>query len=348
MDYRANLRFPITLPDGRQVWPEKQWQWSKERVEHAQENDEVVFSEGAGKISVSYKQYLRDIEGEERRRKLASIITGYYTQQGTAESVNLFGQEHKFSFPKPEGLILHILECCTSPGDVVLDSFAGSGTTGAVAHKMARRWIMVELGEHCHTHIIPRMKKVIDGDDHGGITETVGWKGGGGFRYYRLAPSLLEKDRWGNWVISRLYNPAMLAEAVCKLMGFTYAPSEEYYWMHGFSSERDFIYVTTQSLTGAQLRAISEDVGEHRSLLICCKAFRADVGAFPNLSVKKIPQAVLRKCEWGKDDYSLSVASLSTAKLDEEPFTSTLQAADLKIGQPPPHQPDLFNEAASK
>lgn len=77
----------------------------------------------------------------------------------------------------------------TNPGDLVLDSFAGSGTTGAVAHKMGRRWIMVELGEHCHTHIIPRLKKVIDGEDKGGITESVGWQGGGGFRYYRLAPA---------------------------------------------------------------------------------------------------------------------------------------------------------------
>ena len=105
------------------------------------------------------------------------------------------------------------LHIATNPGDLVLDSFAGSGTTGAVAHKMGRRWIMVELGEHCHTHIIPRLKKVIDGEDPGGITEAVGWKGGGGFRYYRLAPSLLEKDKWGNWVISKEYNAAMLAEA---------------------------------------------------------------------------------------------------------------------------------------
>ena len=85
---------------------------------------------------------------------------------------------------------------------------------------------MVELGEHCHTHIIPRLKKVIDGEDQGGITKAVNWKGGGGFRYYRLAPSLLEKDKWGNWVINKQYNAAMLAEAICKLEGFTYAPSD--------------------------------------------------------------------------------------------------------------------------
>ena len=90
----------------------------------------------------------------------------------------------------------------TNPGDLVLDSFAGSGTTGAVAHKMGLRWIMVELGEHCHTHIIPRLQKVIAGEDKGGVTESTGWQGGGGFRYYTLAPSLIVNDRWGNSVIN--------------------------------------------------------------------------------------------------------------------------------------------------
>lgn len=156
------------------------------------------------------------------------------------------------------------------------------------------------------------------------------WQGGGGFRYYRLAPSLLEKDRWGNWVIAKTYNAAMLTEAVCKLMGFTYAPSEQVYWMHGFSSERDFLYVTTQSLTHDQLRGLSEEVGDERSLLICCKAFRStNLDAFQNLTVKKIPQTVLRKCEWGKDDYSLNVANLPMAPKPEEPQAK---------------QPDLFSE----
>ena len=232
---------------------------------------------------------------------------------------------------KPEGLIKRCLELATNSGDLVLDSFAGSGTTGAVAHKMGRQWIMVELREHCDTHILPRMRRVIDGSDGSGVTSVVHWNGGGGFRYYRLAPSLLEKDRWGNWVIARTYNAAMLAEAVCKLMGFTYAPSEQYYWMHGFSSERDFLYVTTQSLTHDQLRAISEEVGDRRSLLICCKAFRSsNLDAFSNLTVKKIPQAVLRKCEWGKDDYSLNIENL--------PIATTLKH---EIGQ----QEELFSEA---
>ena len=216
------------------------------------------------------------------------------------------------------------MELSTDRGDLVLDSFAGSGTTGAVAHKMGRRWIMVELGEHCHTHIIPRLQKVIDGQDPGGITEAVGWKGGGGFRYYRLAPSLLERDRWGNWVISREYDAPMLAQALCRLQGFTYAPSEVHWWQHGHASERDFICVTTQTLSAAQLQALAEEVGLQRSLVLLCAAWHGVTVAqaaerWPQLTLKKIPKTVLNSCEWGHDDYSLNVANLPMAQPDAAP-----------------------------
>jgi adenine-specific DNA-methyltransferase len=214
---------------------------------------------------------------------------------------------------KPEGLIKRALELATNPGDWVLDSFAGSGTTGAVAHKMGRRWIMVELGEHCDSHISPRPKSVIDARDQSGITEAVGWKGGGGFRYYRLAPSLLKTDKWGNLVINKEFNAAMLAEAVCKLEGYTYAPSETLYWQQGLSSEKSFIYVTTQHLTREQLTQLNDEVGPGRSLLICCGAFRGKPENYPHLEIKKIPKAVLAKCEWGHDDYSLKIENLPKA-----------------------------------
>ena len=178
---------------------------------------------------------------------------------------------------------------------------------------MGRRWIMVELGEHCHTHIIPRLKKVIDGEDPGGITEAVGWKGGGGFRYYRLAPSLLEKDKWGNWVISKEFNAAMLAEAVCKLEGFTYAPSDSVYWQHGHSTERDFIYVTTQHLTADQLAATERRGRAGAFAAGALPRLPRQGGPLPNLTVKKIPKAVLSRCEWGHDDYSLKVENLPKA-----------------------------------
>jgi len=262
-----------------------------------------------GEQLVFYSSKVKNIDGILRT---ASPLTNLWDDLLS----NNLHNEGGVSFPngkKPEALIKRCIELSTNPGDLVLDSFAGSGTTGAVAHKMGRRWIMVELGEHCHTHIIPRLRKVINGQDTSGITEAVGWKGGGGFRYYHLAPSLLEKDKWGNWVINKEYNAAMLAEALCKLEGFTYAPSETEYFIHGHSTETDFIWVTTQNLGHEQLAALSEDVGSNRTLLVLCSAYRADISLFPNLTVKKIPNAVLTKCEWGHDDYSLQVENLPAA-----------------------------------
>ena len=230
---------------------------------------------------------------------------------------NNLHKEGSIEFPngkKPEALLKRIIALATNTNDVVLDSFAGSGTTGAVAHKMNRRWIMVELREHCHTHVLPRLKSVVDGSDLSGITTTENWKGGGGFRYFKVAPSLLEKDAFGNWIINKNFNPAMLAEAICKLEGFKYSPSETLYWQHGQASESDFIYITTQTLSREQLAHLSEEVGEHRSLLVMCSAFRArDVQSFPNLTIKKIPKTVLTRCEWGKDDYSLEIKNLPAA-----------------------------------
>ena len=278
------------------------------------------------------------------------IIDGQYIAGEPLTSIwddvlsNNLHNEGGVEFPKgkkPEALLKRCLDLATNPGDLVLDSFAGSGTTGAVAHKMGRRWIMVELGEHCHTHIIPRLQKVIDGEDQGGISKAVNWQGGGGFRYYRLAPSLLEKDRWGNWVINQTYNAAMLAEALCKLEGFRYAPSDSIYWQHGHSTEQDFIYVTTASLTHEQLQELSDEVGEGRSLLVLCTAFRGR-GDYANLTVKKIPRQVLSRCEWGHDDYSLKVENLPAAP----PPSLPLEEAE-KSGKRRPRQASLFGEEAS-
>ena len=264
---------------------------------------------------------------------------------------NNLHNEGGIDFPKgkkPEALIKRVFELATTRGDWILDSFAGSGTTGAVAHKMGRRWIMVELGDHCHTHIIPRLTNVIEGTDASGVTAATGWKGGGGFRYFSLASSLLQQDQFGNWIINKKYNPVLLTQAVCKVEGFVYAPSETVYWQQGHSTERDFIYVTTQTLTRQQIEALAEEVGPHRSLVIYCHAFRVkDVNEFPNLTLKKIPKAVLNKCEWGHDDYSLEIKNLPTAEL--EPTTTS-------PASPPPRrkrdrdngQPNLFSREASE
>ena len=182
---------------------------------------------------------------------------------------NNLTKEGNVQFPngkKPEALVSRIVSMATAPGDLVLDSFLGSGTTAAVAHKMGRRWIGVELGDHCYTHCKVRLDKGIDGEDPGGITKAVGWKGGGGYRFFELAPTLITKDKWGQEVINKDYNPTMLAEAVCKLEGYTYAPSETEYFIHGHSTEKSFIYVTTNFIRKAELDDISEQVGGKRQL----------------------------------------------------------------------------------
>ena len=190
----------------------------------------------------------------------------------------------------------------TNPGDLVLDSFLGSGTTCAVAHKMGRRWIGVEMGNHVYTHCIPRLTRVINGEDQGGITKATGWKNGGGFKFYELASSLIVKDRYGQQVISDKYNADMLAEAMCKILDYHYQPDKEKYWKQGFSSEKSFIYTTTMSMQETSLGALAEEVGDN-NLLICCSAFRGNTNAYPNISVKKIPAAILKKCEWGATGY---------------------------------------------
>ena len=315
--------YEIDAPDGSKILPikpdgtEGRWRWKKDNIE--KNVDQLEFVQKDGRWEIYVKQY---IETEASRPPATFWPNEEVGHNHEAKlEVRAFNSVEVFDTPKPERLLKRVLEIATNPGDLVLDSFAGSGTTGAVAHKMGRRWIMVELGEHCHTHIVPRLQKVIVGQDPGGVTQAAGWQGGGGFRYYELAPTLLSTDRWGNLVINPEYDAAMLSAAMCKLEGFAYAPSEALWWQHGHSSERDFIYVTTQTLSAEQLDALAEEVGAERSLLVCCGAYRG-LGAggaaqaaqrWPQLTIKKIPKMVKDRCEWGHDDYSLNVANLPMA-----------------------------------
>lgn len=329
----VSLLNELEVKDGwnkHEVLLEGEWRYGQDSI-----NEQLINGDYYVIKSLDFRPR-RVFQREGKGKKIHNLISRAHYDMSTnedsaQESLILFG-DNSFDYPKPEKLLEFIIEAATNPGDLVLDSFAGSGTTGAVAHKMGRRWIMVELGEHCHTHIIPRLQKVIDGEDQGGISKAVNWQGGGGFRYFRLAPTLIVNDKWGNQIINPDYNPEMLAEALAKLEGFTYMPSENLWWQHGYSSENDFIYVTTQSLSVEQLQVLSDEVGVGRSLLICCSAWRgitADQAAerFPNLSLKKIPKMILKRCEWGHDDYSLNVANLPIAEEEPEPRSSENQSA---------------------
>ena len=274
----------------------------------------LYFTSG-GKGGIRRKTYLTNVEGPAPTNWWPHEEVGH-TDEAKKEVIKVFGGVVTFATPKPERLISRVLSIASNPGDLVLDSFLGSGTTAAVAHKMGRRWIGVELGDHCYTHCQPRLVKVIDGEQ-GGISKAVKWQGGGGFRFYELAPTLIKEDSFGQKIINPQYDPEKLAEAVCKLEGFTYAPSETEYFIHGHSTEHDFIYVTTNYLKTEHLQALSARVGDERTLLICCKGFKSE-SKFTNLTVKKIPKAVLDRCEYGHDDYSLNVKNLPMAEKEPE------------------------------
>lgn len=319
---RTAYRYEIQLPNGEFATPPtgRHWNGMPERTETLIKDNRLWFGPKGDKPP-RMKVFLSEVQG--------GIVPDTWwkhedtgnNQEAKKEVIAAIPGQEPFSTPKPERLLQRVLEVATNAGDLVLDSFAGSGTTGAVAHKMGRRWIMVELGEHCHTHIIPRLKNVIDGEDQGGISTSVDWQGGGGFRYYKVAPSLIEFDRFDQKVINKAYNPEMLSEAVCKLEGFTYAPLDTDWWNQGYSTETDFIYVTTQNLSVEQLEQISEEVGTDRSLLIMCGAFRCKADRFTNLTIKKLPLAVLKHCEWAHDDYSLNVESLPFSEDDDNANT---------------------------
>lgn len=341
---RPNLMYDIITPGGSTIkHPAKGWRFSRETFDKELLEGKIKFSGDESRII--RKIYLADQEGRVPETVWFAKDSG--TTRDANGEVRSFVESDYFDTPKPERLLQKVLTLATNPGDLVLDSFAGSGTTGAVAHKMGR-WIMVELGEHCHTHIIPRMKKVIDGQDPGGITDAVGWKGGGGFRYYRLAPSLLMKDKWDQWVISPEYNAVMLAEAMCKHENFTYDPSPTVFWQQGRSTERDFIYTTTHNLNREQLVDLNDAVGPDRSLLICCKAFRGRIDDLPHLTVKKIPTAIRERCEFGRDDYSLQIPHppAAPALADNPPPADAAPAAPARKGRgtkAAPAGPTLFD-----
>ncbi|MFJ5717288.1 site-specific DNA-methyltransferase [Neobacillus sp. NPDC093127] len=282
------------------------------------DEDNAIWFGKDGKATPSRKTFLCDLKQGGIPPKTIWKFDEVGHNHEAKEEVKAFNEEDVFSTPKPERLLHRIIHLATNPNDIILDSFAGSGTTGAVAHKMGRKWIMIELGEHCHTHIIPRMKKVIDGNDPNGATKLVSWNGGGGFNYYRIAPSLLEKDKFGNWVISKEYNSFMLAKAMCNHKGFKYNPDETIYWKQGQSTENDYIYVTTQLINREIADQIQEQMREDETLLICCKAFTVNVDDYPSITFEKIPTSILKNCEFGKDDYSLEIEALPKNEMYEQ------------------------------
>ncbi len=313
---RPNLMYDIQTPSGKTIHhPEKGWRFSKETFERELSEGKIVFSEDETRII--RKIYLKDQNGRVPETIWFAEEVGTTREANT--EIKTLDFDTLFDTPKPERLIERVLTLGSNPGDIVLDSFLGSGTTAAVAQKMGRRYIGIELGNHAYTHCVPRLKKVTDGTDQGGISKSQNWKGGSGFKFYELAPSLLKEDKFGNLVINKEYNADMLAAAMAKQEGYTYQPDAEVYWKQGYGSETDYIYSTTQFMTVEALAAIHETMAEGESLLVCCTSFQKECKqAFPNISIKKIPQMLKDRCEFGKDDYSLNIIELPEEEFEDE------------------------------
>ena len=239
-------------------------------------------------------------------KDISEVIDGVLykkDKQGTywdfTASINNLTKEGGVQFPsgkKPEALVGRILSMTTEESDLVLDSFLGSGTTAAVAQKMKRHWICIELGDHAYSLCKQRLDRVIDGEDTGGITKSVDWQGGGGYHFYELAPSLLVKnDKLPIYQINPSYTFEMLCEAICKIEGFRYKPQDVF---HGHSSEKRFIHITTEFVNAGYIKSLSARLAEGQSLMIYGTKIQSDMILPDNIEVKKIPKDLLEKCDF--------------------------------------------------
>lgn len=285
----------------------KHWVYSKENMEQMIQENRIWFGKD-GNAFPRKKRFLSEVmNGRKGDTWWTSKEVGH-NQEAKREIIKLFGQNHVFATPKPEKLIERVLTLASNPGDLVLDSFLGSGTTAAVAHKMGRKWIGIEMGEHAYTHCKVRLDKVISGEDKGGITKSVNWQGGGGYRFYELAPTLINQDAFGEYIINKEYNAGMLAAAVALNEGFSYNPSPETFWKQSTGSENSYLFVTTKHITAAYLHSIKDTMQDNEYLIIACKSYdEKAANAFGNIVIKKIPQMLLNRCEFNKDNYNLNI-----------------------------------------
>lgn len=308
--YRPNQMYTITTPGGATFSPPDGKCWKNVESVYFEQLEENRFWFGAdGKAMPRRKTFLSEHDGVVPWTWWTNKEVGH-NQEAKKEILALFGTSNVFDTPKPERLIHRVLTIASNPGDLILDSFLGSGTTAAVAHKMGRRWIGVEMGEHVYSHCKVRIDRVVNGEDTGGITRAVNWKGGGGYKFYELASTLINTDAFGEAVINRDYSPDMLAAAVALHEGFRYAPSGELFWKQSIGNKNSFLFVTTSHVNAQYLDSIRATMSEGEFLVIACKSY--DKGIEKNhkeIALKKIPQMLLEKCEFGVADYQLNIVN---------------------------------------
>lgn len=305
--YCENI-YELKAPNGKTYLPPQGrcWYYPEERMMQAIEEGKIFFGKD-GQGAPQLKRYLSEV------KQGATAMTIWKRDevgdnQEAKREVRIFNPESVFATPKPERLVERVLTLGSAPGDLVLDSFLGSGTTAAVAQKMGRRWIGVEMGNHAFTHCKVRMDKVIAGEDPGGITKAQSWQGGGGYRFYEVAPTLINKDPFDEYVINEDYDANMLAAAVALHEGFRYQPDGDLFWKQSVGNENSYLFVTTRHLNSPYLDSIKDTMEEGEYLIIACRSFDSGLDkAYDNITVKKIPQMLLERCEFGKADYNLNI-----------------------------------------
>ncbi len=294
---RPNLYFGITAPDGTEVFPKRtdgtdgRWRWSQDKVSNSPDLIEFVKSKSGWSV---YYRIFAEEKSSRPPETLWSFQDAGSNRTAKAEIKALFGGEKAFDTPKPEKLLKMVFSIATNQGDYILDSFLGSGTSAAVAHKMKRKYIGIEMGDQAYSLCKRRLDLVIDGQDKGGVSEEVDWQNGGGYHFYELAPSLLVKnERLPIYQINPDYTFEMLCEAICKIEGFKYKPDGVY---HGYSSEKRFIHITKEFVNGEYIRSIATTLGEDQSLLVYSTKVQSDLRLPDNIEVKRIPKDLLDKC----------------------------------------------------
>lgn len=294
-----------------------EWRYSQEKL------DEIISKKERIVISkIPFRPNHIKAGGEPKKMKNLLSVAHYgmaTNEDATNESRKLFGTDNAFDYPKPEKLIQAIIESITVEGDLVLDSFLGSGTTISVAHKLKRKWIGIEMGDQVYKHCKVRIDKVINGEDLGGITKDSGWKDGGGYRFYELAPTLINEDVFGEPIICKDYSPEMLASAVALHEGFSYLPDDKVFWKQSKSNENAYLFVTTATVTVSMVKEIESQMADDEFLVIACKSFEKAANSVSNkIKIKKIPQMLLGKCEFGKDNYDLNIIHPPVYEDEEE------------------------------
>ncbi len=306
---RPSMWYSIAGPDGTPIYPikddgtEGRWRVSKQTYNKLKNNNLLDFV----KIEKGWKVYKKIRDGRITQRTYGTLLDDFGSSAtGTSEIKKIFSAK-TFDTPKPEKLLERIITMATNPGDFVLDSFLGSGTTTAVAHKMNRKWIGIELGEHAYSHCKVRMDKVIKGEQ-GGISKNVNWQGGGGYKFYELAPTLIKEDSFGQTIINPEYNAEMLATAVAKHEGYKYNPDAVNFWKQSTNDSKSYLFVTTKHITKEYLLSISSEMQDDEYLVIVCKSYDSNIQyEFKNIEIKKIPQSLLNNCEYDVDNYNLNI-----------------------------------------